>query len=249
MRLGRRPADFGLERIIVGGEIVTAGLKRRCRQLFGAVRFDEGYGMTETWPVSGQRCTAGHLHWEVSQALVEVHDDWTNAPAGPGDVGSLVVTPFAPYRETMLLLRYDTEDLVRPIVEPLACELHNQPATSDLLGKRRFSVRHADGWTVPRQILEALEAVDGAPLPARCGFWAVRGGVAVEALVRHDDARTRRALEDSLAAHGVPLRELLLVTNRGQLQRPLPLRGDLREHSFSLPASADTLLACPITPI
>ncbi len=42
-----RPADFGLERISVGGEIVTQGLKKRCERLFGSVRWLEGSGMTE----------------------------------------------------------------------------------------------------------------------------------------------------------------------------------------------------------
>jgi phenylacetate-CoA ligase len=44
---GYGPADFGLERISVGGEIVTAGLKARCQELFGPVQFSEGYGITE----------------------------------------------------------------------------------------------------------------------------------------------------------------------------------------------------------
>jgi phenylacetate-coenzyme A ligase PaaK-like adenylate-forming protein len=244
-RHGYRPADFGLERIVVGGEIVTEGLKARCEQLFGPVSFDEGYGMTETWPVSGQRCSAGHLHWEASQALVEVYDDRTNAPAAPSAAGSLVVTPFAPYRETTLLLRYDTEDMVRPIAGPLSCELRNQPATTNLLGKRRLSTRHDDGWTFPREVLEALEAVEDVPLPARCGFWATDDGVAVEVVVRSDDLRVRHAVERSLEAHGVPLRELHLLTDRRELRRPLPLRGDLRESSFSPPTSESMLIPLP----
>jgi hypothetical protein len=51
---------------------------------------------------------------------------------------------------------------------PLACTLRTQPATSDLLGKRRLAVRHDAGWTFPRQVLEALEALEAVPLPARC---------------------------------------------------------------------------------
>jgi phenylacetate-CoA ligase len=66
------PGDFGLERIAAGGEIVTAGLKARARRLFGPVAFDEGYAQTETWPLSGVRCAAGHLHFEPSWGLVEV---------------------------------------------------------------------------------------------------------------------------------------------------------------------------------
>jgi phenylacetate-coenzyme A ligase PaaK-like adenylate-forming protein len=46
-RQGYGPSDFGLERIMSGGEIVTAGLKRRAQTLFGPVEFIEGYAMTE----------------------------------------------------------------------------------------------------------------------------------------------------------------------------------------------------------
>jgi hypothetical protein len=67
-----------------------------------------------------------------------------------GEPGSILVTPFPPYGETTLLLRYDTEDMACRVAEPLACDLRTLPATTDLLGKRRLSVCHADGWTFPR---------------------------------------------------------------------------------------------------
>ncbi|MEZ4621690.1 MAG: hypothetical protein R2867_40165 [Caldilineaceae bacterium] len=51
LRLGYSPADFGLERIMLGGEIVTDGLKRRCRALFGNVIIEESYGISEAYPL------------------------------------------------------------------------------------------------------------------------------------------------------------------------------------------------------
>jgi len=145
-----------------------------------------------------------------------------------------VATPFAPYRETTILLRYDTEDVVRRLVAPLTCSLRNLPAaTSDVLGKLRLSVRHDAGWTFPREVLEALGAIEEVPLPARCGFWAVPGGVAVEVVTREGDRPVaRRAIADQLEARQVPLRELHLRGHPGELQHPLPLRCDLRETSF-----------------
>ena len=110
---GYRPPDFGLERIFVGGEIVTAGLKARARELFGEVAYSEGWAMSETFPLCAQRCEQGHLHAEPAHGLLEVLDPDTDAPAAPGAIGVLVATPFAPFRETSPLLRYDTGDLVR----------------------------------------------------------------------------------------------------------------------------------------
>ena len=144
--------------------MVTEGLKQRCQQLFGPVTFLEGYAMTETIPFGGSPCSEGHLHFEASHGLLEVIDPETARPAALGEPGTIVATPFAPYRETTILLRYDTEDMVRPLAAPLTCSLRNLPvATSDVLGKRRLSVRHDDGWTFPRDVLEALESSRRGP--------------------------------------------------------------------------------------
>lgn len=226
------PRDFGVERIITGGEVVTEGLKRRSQRLFGPVNFVESYAMTETIPFSGTACSEGHLHFEPSYGLLEVLDPDSGAPAGPGETGNAVVTPFAPYRETTLLLRYDTEDVLRVLAEPSRCSMRNLPATSLPLGKRRLAVRHDRGWTYPRDVLEALESIEEVPLPARCAFAPVAGGVAIEAAVREPSARTERALSDALLANGVPLQELRMVSNPRELHHPLPLRSDLREAVF-----------------
>ena len=233
LRQGLRPADFGLRRIFVGGELVTEGVTARARRLFGDVQIFEGYGMTETWPLAGLHCPDGHLHFEPSQALVEVLDLEAGAPAGPGQAGTIVATPFPPYRQTTILLRYDTRDVVRALPEPPACALRHRPATGVLQGKLSLSARHDEGWTFPRQVLEALEALDEVPLPARCGFWAVPGGVVVEVVTRHgDQPAARRAIERALGERGVPVCVLRLVSDRSSLTRPLPLRGDLREATF-----------------
>lgn len=237
LRLGYQPHDFGLEGIGLGGEIVTAGLKARCQELFGPVKFMESYGMTESWPLGGTVCSAGHLHFEIAHGLLEVLNPRIWTAAQPGEAGTLVLTPFPPFRQTTLLLRYDTQDMVYPLAGPLTCSLRHLPATSNMLGKRRLSVQHDCGWTYPRQVMEALEAVEAVPLPARFGFWAVPGGVAVEVMVRRNGTGVRRQLEHSLAEWGVPVQELHLLTDRSQLRQPFPLRGDLREGSFaSLPA-------------
>ena len=235
LRLGYRPTDFGIERVFCGGEIVTAGLKERSRALFGPVDFFENYAMTELLPLGGHLCEQGHLHFEVSHGLIEVRSLDGDDPALPGQAGTIIATPFPPYRETTLLLRYDTEDVVRALARPLDCSLRNLPATGHLLGKRRLSVQHEDGWTFPRDVIEALEALNAVPLPARCGFWTVPGGVAVQVVVGEDTNEARRRVGAALEARGVPLRELRLVEDPRSLERPLPLRGDLRETSFGLP--------------
>jgi phenylacetate-coenzyme A ligase PaaK-like adenylate-forming protein len=247
LALGYRPGDFGLQWIAVGGEIATEGVKDRARRLFGDAPFTVSYGMTETLPLGGAACEAGHLHVEPSHGLLEIIGLDSGQPARPGEPGTMVATPFPPFRETTLLLRYDTEDVVRVLPESLTCSLRHQPATSDLLGKRRLSVQHDEGWTFPRQVLESLEAVEAVPLPARCGFRAVPGGVAVEVAVRDDGPTARRSIERSLGEHGVPIRDLRLVTDPAQLRNPLPMRCDLREASFTIDPRRETSESAAMT--
>jgi phenylacetate-CoA ligase len=130
--------------------------------------------MTETWPFQGQSCSEGHLHFDPTSGMLEVIDPETGKPAERGQAGTLVATPLPPYREVIILLRYDTQDVVRQVEGPLTCNLHNLQATSPLLGKLSLATRHEDGWTFSREVLEALEGAEEVPLPARYGFWAVR---------------------------------------------------------------------------
>src|SRR6185312_4506 len=106
------------------------------------VAFSEGFGMTEIWPMGAGLCPEQHLHFEPMQGLVEVIDPATGQPAQPGQVGTIVATPFAPYRQTMPLLRYDTEDAVRVLDAAPTCRLRHLPATGQLLGKLRLSAQH-----------------------------------------------------------------------------------------------------------
>ena len=233
LRAGYRPDDFGLRHIVVGGEILTAGLRRRAQRLFGPVTFQETYGMTETLPMGATECSAGHWHYETTAGLLELIGLDGQQSVAPGEPGSIVGTPFPPYRETTILLRYDTEDVVSPLPGPLDCELKDLKATSRILGKRRMSVRHDAGWTFPRQLQEALEAVEQVPLPARFSCWPGAGGVEVEVVARSTGADCRRVIGEALEAKGVPVRRLVIVTDRSHLRHPNRLRCDLREHTFT----------------
>ena len=55
-------------------EVSSPGLRQRSEALFGPVTFDEGYGISETWPFGGTQCEEGHLHFEPSHGLMEVVD-------------------------------------------------------------------------------------------------------------------------------------------------------------------------------
>lgn len=92
----------------------------------------------------------------------------TGEPAGPGALGTIVATPFYPYRECMPLFRYDTRDLVRRLPDaPLTCEMANVPATSHILGKADHVLSTRSGAVMPRDLIEVLDALPGARWPMR----------------------------------------------------------------------------------
>ncbi|MGA8113679.1 MAG: AMP-binding protein [Actinocatenispora sp.] len=227
-RLGYRPGDFGLEQIACGGEILTAALTRRAEALFGATVRDT-YGMTETYPVSGQNCTEGHLHFAAEQGLLEVLDPETFAPAKPGEVGMLVATPYQPYRETTLVLRYATGDLVRTLTEQPTCEMAGQPATSPLLGKAEFSPGQGSTRLYQRDILELLEAERALPLPIRYRTDPASDGFDLHVQGPEDDTALLSRLETRASDAGLPVRKIVLHDDLAGVGRPQFVRSLLRE--------------------
>jgi phenylacetate-coenzyme A ligase PaaK-like adenylate-forming protein len=122
----------------------------------------------------------------------------------------LVITPMPPFRETTLLLRYDTQDLVQQLDATVACELSGLPAVSRVLGRRGEAVRHAHGETYPRDVLEVLEALEDVPLPARYRMWAQGDGVGLDVQARAPTQDVRERIGAALARAGVPVAALYL---------------------------------------
>ncbi|MEU6244938.1 AMP-binding protein [Streptomyces sp. NPDC047024] len=225
---GLGPADFRLRRINVGSEVLSPALASAAEETFGAPVHD-GYGMTEVTPVGGLICRQRHLHIDAGIGLVEVCDLDTGRHVGPDVLGTLVATPFFPYRECMPLLRYDTRDLVRRLPdEPLHCEMANLPATSQILGKADHVLYTRAGPVTPREVIEVLDALPGARWPVRYRADVVDGRLRVEVaaasvpettgIARHFAEAGLDAVVDVVPGEGHELRRY---------------RCDLIEHSFA----------------
>lgn len=227
--LGYQASDFGLRQIMCGGELLTEGLRRRAERLFGATVV-ETYGMTEISPANGQICSARHLHFHPEQGITEVLDLNGTRQAEADELGVLTFTPVHPYRETTLLLRLFSGDVVRKLAsEDLSCELAGLPATSRVLGKLQH-LRTVAGTTVtPRDLLEVIEADPAAVLPSR---WAVEDapdGLILHVL-GHDDGLADRIRERAV---GLPLSGVVVHDDTGTMPPTAPVRADLRELRFT----------------
>jgi phenylacetate-coenzyme A ligase PaaK-like adenylate-forming protein len=176
---GMGAADFRLRRLIVGGEVLSPSLTQAAARTFGVPLVEDPYSMTEIAPVAGRTCSQRHQHYDLGTGYTELIDLDTGEPAAPGALGTLVITPYFPYRDCTPVFRYDTRDVARCLPDgPLSCELAAIPATSHILGKAEHLLRlPGGGVATPRQLIEAIEALPAEPWPARYRATAGDGGI------------------------------------------------------------------------
>ena len=228
-RLG--PGDFRLRRIDVGGELLSASLAAAALETFGPERVNDTFGMTEILPVSARSCDQGHLHHDLNMGFVEVIDLERGEPAAPGELGTVVVTPYYPYRECMPVFRYDTRDVVRRLPDaPLTCKLAGVPGTSRILGKADHLLR-VDGRLVTlRDLVEVVEDLPSQPWPARFAASAVDGRLRIRMGDPALPPAERVALRRRFAERDL---DVEVVDGDGDLPPLRPLRADLLETTFA----------------
>jgi phenylacetate-CoA ligase len=226
------PRDFRLRRIDVGGEVLSSALSRAAQETLGAP-VNDAFAMTEILPLSGRVCNQGHLHQDLNMGLVEVIDLETGQPVAPGAIGTMVVTPYYPFRECMPVFRYDTRDVVRRLpAEPLTCDLAGIPGTSRILSKADQLLHVGSQVVTLRELVEVIEALPSQPWPARFSAHANDGAidlVLTEAALRGSSPEgiERRFREAGLPVH---IQESAPVDAEASLR---PLRADLVETTFA----------------
>jgi len=230
---GMGAGDFQLRRLQVGGELLSTSLAQAAAVTFGVSLVDDPYSMTEVAPVTGRTCSQAHLHYDLNLGLTELVDMGTGEPAAPGALGTLVITPYFPYRDCMPVFRYDTRDVARCLPDaPLRCELAGVPATSQILGKASHLLRLAGGEIItPRLLIEAIEALPAEPWPARYRATARDGRVKLTlpagTIAGYGEAEARR----HFAAAGLDVDLDIVADDQAPSLRRT--RSDLHETTFA----------------
>ncbi len=234
-RMGMTRRDFHLKRVISGGEILSPALTQAAIETFGVREVSDTFGMTEVLPVSGRVCSHGHLHLDLNTGHIEVISLDTDQPATPGELGTLVITPYYPYRECMPVFRYDTRDVVRVLPdEPLHCEFAASPGTSAILGKADHLLRLPDRIVTPREILEVYEALPSQPWPARFSAQVVEQHIELTIPEAALTGITRSQVERRFTEAGLDVRiaDGSVVSNE-EMAHMRPIRADLLETTFA----------------
>lgn len=229
---GLGPRDFCLRRIECGGEILSSALKHAAEETFGAQVVDS-FGMTEILPVSGPICNQGHLHYDLNVGLVEVIDLETGTPAEPGTLGTLVVTPYYPYRECMPVFRYDTRDVVRCLPDtPLTCDLARIPATSIIMGKRDNVLRTSKRVVTLKDLVEVYETLPSEPWPARFSARVIDDHIEMVLPEQILKNITKEDVERHFRQADIDLSVADYVASEQDAFKLRPLRADLLETTF-----------------
>ncbi len=230
-RRGMGHRDFRLSRIEVGGEPLSPTLRSAASQTLGG-QVNDGFGMTEVIPIAGSTCSQGHLHHDLSMGLVELLDLHSAEPARPGELSTVVMTPYFPFRECMPVFRYDTRDVVRRLDDSLlSCELAGLPGTGPLLGKADQLLRLGPNDVVtPRDLVEAVEALPTEPWPARFATQIDEGRIRLTLPAGAVRGMTGADVRAHFADRGLDS-DIDLVDD-GKALALRQLRSDLRETTF-----------------
>ncbi len=145
----------GIERISMGGEVLTPTMQRAIERVFQAP-IRQNYAAADLG-LMARGCEAGHLHVRPRFSYVEVADG--DAPAAPGVWGEVVVTNFLSYARPAIRLR--TGDRAMWGAEPCPCG-SRLPYLRYIAGRLPERIARPDGTFVYWPDIEAaLSAFSG----------------------------------------------------------------------------------------
>ena len=129
--------------IIPVGEVLTEAVRRLLETVFQAGVADT-YACNEAGDVAWQCLEGGHYHINIDNVIVEVIKD--GKPAGPGQIGEVVITNLNRY--AMPIIRYQNGDLARLSTQdcPCGCKL---PMIAEIIGRCGEDISLPTGRIVP----------------------------------------------------------------------------------------------------
>ena len=159
--MGIDPKQFGIKKLLCGGEMCSEGRRRVLEETYDAHAYDI-FGLLEVsiGPSVGAECKEQNgLHVWENYFLVEVVDPQTGETLGPGEQGELVITAFE--KDAHPIIRYRTGDVSKILsVEKCSCGRTNI-RIERITGRTddRFKVRGIQLY--PMEVEDVLLGIDG----------------------------------------------------------------------------------------
>jgi phenylacetate-CoA ligase len=200
---------------IFGGQSISTALRDQIEaEMPPGFTAHNCYGTTEAGgPVVAISCPYSHDRDQMhlineDTVLTEILDPATLAPAGPGEVGEIVITTLE--KEASPVVRWRTRDLVRRARDPYGCPCGRKglPLIERLIGRTDDMLKVRGVIVFPSQIEDVIAATEGTVKEAWQIYLDRAEGMLEEvtvAIERAPDARRppeilARALADSLSA-------------------------------------------------
>jgi len=136
-------SELKFDLLVPFGTVVDDETRELCRAVFGA-NIADTYGTQEAGHIAAQCCDCGEYHISAEGGVIEVLGI-DGFPAGPGEIGRVVVTPL--YNYAMPLIRYELGDMAEVGSAQPSCG-RGLPTLRRILGRTRNLFRFRDGSTV-----------------------------------------------------------------------------------------------------
>jgi phenylacetate-CoA ligase len=157
----RLKSGIVLDRVMTYGSDPTDAGRQAYRSAFGAGVLQR-YSSKEANGIAHNCSTGDHYHIHAENIFVEVLDE-AGEPCGPGETGTVVVTPFLSTHQP--IIRYELGDLAT-IGTTCACG-RTLPVLSEIAGRVSHVFRFPDGTSTYRRLPQALRA------QLKAGMWQI----------------------------------------------------------------------------
>lgn len=161
--------EWALRYAVIGGQSVSRAFRDELEaELAPGFKTFNTYGTTEAGgPIVAASCAHSHARDEMhlmneDTVLTEILDPVTFKPAGPGEVGEIVVTTLD--KEASPVVRWRTRDLVRVSERPYDCECGRNGMTTigRIIGRSDDMLKVRGVIVYPSQIEDVVAATKGA---------------------------------------------------------------------------------------
>jgi len=151
--------SVGLKAVVSTAESLPADQRRIISEAFSCPVVNE-YGAKDAG-ILAYECPHGGMHIAMENAYIEIVDPVTNAPAAPGEIGTVLVTDLNNF--SMPRLRYRLGDMAAISADECGCGMH-APVLESIDGREDSMFVRADGAFVHghafNQIARTLSSVE-----------------------------------------------------------------------------------------
>jgi phenylacetate-CoA ligase len=218
--------DIHLDKVLTYGASPLPPGAEACRRVFGAELLPR-YSSKEANGIAHTCATGDHYHVHAENLFVEVLRA-DGEPCGPGETGTVVVTPFLSTHQP--IIRYELGDLAT-VGGPCSCG-RTLPVLQEIAGRISHVFRFPDGSTTYRRLPQELRS------QLKAGMWQVAQVAPLRIELRYEPLDWNEVGDEAavIAFMRTLYPEDVEIVARRMQQMPLTKAGKLIEYVYEVEA-------------